>query len=95
MRPGKRSAVALDSAEPARRLTAAYLADRHPGTTARWWRERLPELVEAGIITRHLRWYFGRPSAVERWLAGEAEGQPPQRPGRAPAPGKRAAERVQ
>ncbi len=58
--------------EVPRRLTAASLAEAYAGTTSRWWRERLGELVEAGAAHKVAGLVFARLADVDRWLLGRS-----------------------
>ena len=62
--------VSPASPDTPQRLTPQALAQRY-GSTERWWRARLGELVQLGILNKIGRAHWGRPARVEAWLAGE------------------------
>jgi hypothetical protein len=68
------------SADVPARITPGVLSRRYVGSTERWWRERMPDLVDAGAASRVGRRYFARLSAIDAWL--ESGGQVAKRRGR-------------
>ncbi len=51
------------------------LSSRYEGTTERWWKTRLPELVSAGVAGRRGRNYYTRLEAVDEWLLSPSKRQ--------------------
>lgn len=49
-------------------VTSRSLGERY-GNNERWWRERLPELIAAGVVAKVGRSFFGIPSEIDAWLA--------------------------
>lgn len=63
---------ATDGLDPKipRRLDLRMLATRY-GTSPRWWRTHLPDLLKLKLVRKRGKLYFGRLADVDAWLSSQ------------------------
>ena len=61
----------LDAADSVCRFTVASLCELVPGSSPDVWARITPQLIEAGVLRKRGRGFFGRPSAIQAALLGE------------------------